>query len=347
MPAYRFRQEELFAFADQVYSSENGDSRKLKFLYNQSGIDFRHSVIPDFNLAVEHRQFFPPSDDLEPFPDVEHRMRWYNNHALNLSANAILQCLEGKIELKQVTHLITVSCTGMCAPGLDLQLVEHLGLPVDVNRTSVNFMGCYAAVHAMKIGDAFCKEPGSHVLIVCTELCTLHFQKNKNQDNITSSLLFADGCAAMLMQPDSVRQGIRLLNFYSELLTEGKKDMAWDIGRSGFLMTLSAEIPRLIRQHFPAVAKRAIGKAGLNLSDIRQWCIHPGGKKILEAIRDSMNFEEDELCNSFTVLRDYGNMSSATILFVLKRMMEKPSQALFGAAFGPGLTVETFTATYD
>lgn len=350
VPSNLYSQEELFAFADSVYCQNATDSRKLKFLYHQSGIANRYSVIPDFNATDTPGKFFPDSPDLEPFPGIEKRMEWFNREAVQLSTNAIKECISGKIEPNQITHLITVSCTGLSAPGLDLQIMDALALPGNIIRTSVNFMGCYAAIHALKMADAFCRSTdNSNIIIVCTELCTLHFQKKVTPDNITSSLLFADGCAAVLVQP-SGRTGIRLNNFYSELFSEGKKDMAWEVGSTGFQMTLSAEVPSIIKMNFADVTDKALRQTENSRAEVKEWCIHPGGRKILESIASCLEIDKECLHDSYDVLNDYGNMSSATVLFVLKRILDrKPanSSLIFGAAFGPGLTVETFTATYD
>lgn len=355
VPDHRYQQDQLFSFADRVYSGDATDSRKLKYLYNHSGIAERYSVLPDFGCSSEDRIFFPPSQDLEPFPSIEKRMQLFDRYAAELSAKAIDDCITGTIKRSDITHLITVSCTGISAPGLDLQVMEILGLPRQLNRTSVNFMGCYAAIHAMKLADAFCsREKDAKVIVVCTELCTLHFQKTISTDNITSSLLFGDGCAAMLMQSDeSAHKGIRIKTFYSDVSTKGKQDMAWQLSSSGFLMTLTGYVPGLLKEDFHALTKDALAHAGINVADVSNWCIHPGGKKILEAISTSLEIEPAALQHSYDVLRDFGNMSSATILFVLKKILtecesmpHKPAN-IFGAAFGPGLTMETFTATYD
>jgi predicted naringenin-chalcone synthase len=165
----------------------------------------------------------------------------YNKKAPLLSIDAIRNCLHEKIQPKEITHLITVSCTGMSAPGLDLQVMELMELNRNIFRTSINFMGCYAAIHALKIADAFCKvDKTAKVMIVCTELCTLHFQRETTMDNIASSLLFGDGSSAVLVTSDEADgDGLYIDRFYSEIIPKGKRDMAWELSSSGFLMTLS------------------------------------------------------------------------------------------------------------
>jgi len=355
VPAYRHEQMNIQQFMQRAYAMNDQENRKLRFLYHHSGIDYRYSVVSDYSRPIHDWKFFPPTENLEPFPSLEQRMNWFNRHAAPLSVDAIRDCIDSKQLHSAITHLITVSCTGMSAPGLDLQIMELMDLPKTIYRTSVNFMGCYAAIHALKLADSICKsEPDSKVLVVCTELCTLHFQREPTHDNIASGLLFGDGAAAMLLTSDKDKhKGFELVTFYSEVVTKGKKDMAWELSSSGFLMTLSGYIPELIEEDFEQLVSRSLGKAGLSKTDIHHWCIHPGGKRILESIEKSLGFASGNLQHSYKVLKQYGNMSSATILFVLKSMADdikhrrsdKPETAM-GAAFGPGLTMETFIATY-
>jgi predicted naringenin-chalcone synthase len=295
-------------------------------------------------------KFYPHNEALNPFPSLELRMQWYQRYAAPLSAEAIRNCLEGVMHTQEITHLITVSCTGMSAPGLDLQLMEMLYLPKHIFRTSLNFMGCYAAIHALKLADAICKtDTAARVMIVCTELCTLHFQKEATADNIASTLLFGDGSAAALVTHDSFHiKGLHLKDFYSEVVPKGKKDMAWELSSTGFLMTLSGYVPELIEEDFEQLVQCALLQAGVHKEDISQWCIHPGGKRIVEAIQKSLGLMPDDLQASYKVLKEYGNMSSPTILFVLKELMQQQAGgSVFAAAFGPGLTMETFTGIYE
>jgi predicted naringenin-chalcone synthase len=334
-----------------AYSLTGPDIRKIRFLYHQSAISTRYSVIPDYSRPVSEWKFYPQTENLEPFPSLETRMQWYHRYAAPLSVDAVRDCLQGSPGASGITHLITVSCTGMSAPGLDLQLMELLDLPRNTWRTSVNFMGCYAAIHALKLADAICNsDPSARVLLVCTELCTLHFQREPTSDNIASSLLFADGSAAALVVHESHQhRGLALAGFYSEVAPKGKKDMAWELSSSGFQMTLSNYVPALIEEDFEALATRALQQAGISAGNVTEWCIHPGGRKILERIAGCLQLPEGALKDSFEVLDQYGNMSSATILFVLKRMMQRLAShqqphTIFGATFGPGLTMETFIA---
>jgi predicted naringenin-chalcone synthase len=356
VPAYKHEQNDICVFADSIYHNDAADSRKYRFLYNHSGIETRYSVIPDYHSPVEERRFFPKTEDLEPFPDMDLRMKWYADNACELSLKAIRKCIAGKIDKAEITHLITVSCTGMSAPGLDLEIMEMMDLNSNIFRTSVNFMGCYAAIHALKLADALCRSSDhANVVIVCTELCTLHFQKENSVDNIMSTILFGDGCAAALIQKNESRQkGIRLNSFFSHVAFKGKSDMSWALSSSGFLLTLSGYVPDLLKEDFDTLVTRALAESGINKVDITHWCIHPGGKKILEAIEKSVSLPADSLKHSYNVLKNYGNMSSPSILFVLQRIFDEVRNSkesgpakIFAAAFGPGLTMETFIASYD
>ena len=355
LPEYKHDQNDILHFMQNVYAMNETEKRTLRFLYHKSAISYRYSVIPDYSLNANDWQFYPATENLDPFPGIDLRMKWYAKNAGKLSINAVEKCISDKINKNEITHLITVSCTGMSAPGLDLEIMEAMDLPPTIFRTSVNFMGCYAAIHAMKLADSFCKsDKNTKVLIVCTELCTLHFQKENSIDNIASSLLFGDGSAAILVVNDEYDlSGIKMKNFYSEVALKGKKEMSWEISSSGFLMTLSGYVPDLIEQDFAGLLKNALQHAGKEESDITHWCIHPGGKRILDVIEKSTSITEEDMKYSLDVLHDYGNMSSPTILFVLKEIMDSlennkmPGVNIFGAAFGPGLTMETFILGND
>lgn len=354
VPQHKHRQQDILHFMKQVYAMNETENRKLKFLYHQSGIENRYSVISDYSKPVSEWKFYPHTENLEPFPTIEQRMQWFNKYAAPLSVDAIRNCMEHKIHPHEVTHLITVSCTGMSAPGLDLQVMDLMDLPKNIYRTSVNFMGCYAAIHALKMANSICNsEKEAKVMIVCTELCTLHFQREATVDNITSSMLFGDGSAAVLVTHDSFAQnGLVIKDFYSEIISRGKKDMAWELSSSGFLMTLSGYIPELIEEDFESLVSKSLQKSGTKKEGIAHWCIHPGGKRILEAIHKSLQLESNALKPCYDVLHNYGNMSSPTILFVLKEILHSPLSLgrgvggeVFAAAFGPGLTMETFVAS--
>ncbi len=348
VPEFCHRQEDIVHFMSTVYGIDDIEKRKLSYLYKHSDIEKRYSVIDDFGLAANEWDFVP-QNPAAPFPNMEERMAVYNQTAPGLSIKAIASCVSGHIVPTEITHLITVSCTGMSAPGLDLQIAEAMGLAPNIFRTSVNFMGCYAAVHGLKLAKLICDStPNANVVVVATELCTIHFQKEYTPDNVASSLLFADGCAAVLVS-NTVTSGnsLALKGFYSHVQYKGKKDMAWELSSKGFLMTLSGYIPHLVEEDINSLVDNALQYYGLAMDDITNWCIHPGGKKILDVIEKKLQLGKEALQIPRKILSEYGNMSSPTILFVLQQCMQapaKPNTNIFGLAFGPGLTMETFIA---
>ena len=344
LPQYCHQQKDILQFMQEIYGLDDAGKRILSFLYKQSGINTRYSVISDYHAPKEDWNFIPTEKNAA-FPFLEKRMTVYKNEALPLSIQAIENCLKDIMNPTGITHLITVSCTGMSAPGLDLEIMEAMNLSPGIFRSSVNFMGCYAAVHALKQAKMICDSTANaNVMIVATELCTLHFQQEYSQDNAASSLLFSDGSAAVLVSNcHPLKTNLSLQHFFSQVAFKGKKDMAWELGSQGFLMTLSGYIPQLIEEDISGLVDSAL----LTTKDITHWCIHPGGRKIVDLIQKELKLDEHALDHSRNVLAKYGNMSSPTILFVLKEIMEqlddKPA-TVFGVAFGPGLTMETFIA---
>lgn len=350
VPPHEHLQESILHFMQDMYELNNDDKRKLAFLYHQSHIQTRYSCVADYGLPRADWSFIPKNAE-DAFPAIDARMQLYQKASLPLTIEAVEKCITGIILPNEITHLITVSCTGMSAPGLDLQVAEAMHLSPNIFRTSVNFMGCYAAIHGMKLAKMICDSSTTtaNVIVVCTELCTLHFQKEFTADNAASSLLFADGSAAVLLSNINITSNsLTLQNFHSQIAYQGKKDMAWELSSKGFLMTLSGYIPQLIEHDIDALVDGALQQNNLTKDDITHWCIHPGGRKIVDVIERQLQLDTDALQTSRKVLYKYGNMSSPTILFVLKEMMDATiptGSNIFGVAFGPGLTMETFTAT--
>jgi len=346
VPEFCHKQSDILHFMQGIYGLNEDDKRKLAFLYNHSGIDTRYSVIKDYGVPSADRNFIPVEPGA-PFPILEQRLEIYDREAVIISKKAITDCLQNFITPQQVTHLITVSCTGMSAPGLDLQLMSEMELAPTIFRTSVNFMGCYAAIHALKLAKMICDSTkNANVVIVATELCTLHFQKEYTADNAASSLLFADGCAAVLISNCiQSANSLSIRGFYSYVEQKGKADMAWQLSSKGFLMTLSGYVPQLIQEDISRLVEAAVENEGLHLSDITHWCMHPGGKRILDLVQKKLDLSNNDLAYSRDILLRYGNMSSPTVLFVLQKIMDNLDKApakILGMAFGPGLTMESF-----
>ena len=271
------------------------------------------------------------------FPDTETRMRFYRAHALPLAKRA-LDGLNLHARKDDITHLILTTCTGFYAPGLDIEVVEHYGLRSSVERTIVGFMGCYAGMNALKLARHIVRsDAGAHVLILNLELCTLHLQKTDSLEQMLSFLIFADGCSASIVSAEP--KGIEMQSFTSAVMPDSADQITWAIGGSGFDMNLSGKVPGTIAAGLPGCLNNILDGHGAD--KFRHWAIHPGGRTILDAVRSGADLQEDLLQSSRRVLRNYGNMSSATIMFVLKDIMRQGIGRGCGMAFGPGLTVES------
>lgn len=314
-------------------------------LNNQRDKDLFHRMVK--RSEIEHRySVLPPSQEpekldennfynLDGFPGTQERMALYEAQALPLATRA----LQG-LDLRHISHLLLTSCTGFYAPGLDWQIVKELNLNPSVERTIVGFMGCHAAINALKLARHIVRsDVAARVLIVNLELCTLHLQKTNALEEILSYLLFADGCAASVISGEPV--GLHLKSFHSLFLPGTDNYITWNIGDTGFEMVLKGEVPGEISRNLPKNTRTILAEHHAN--DIAHWAVHPGGRTILDAVEEGLALDKSKLKFSRDVLRDYGNMSSATIMFVLKDMMEEKEGQELGCAlaFGPGLTVES------
>ena len=347
VPEHRIEQRHIADFMARAHGFDQEQTTKLYALYRASGISFRHSVISDYaSLAPTDWTFYPKSEDLRPFPSTGTRSDLYQDHALALSLQSVNNCLEQtSVEAKDITHLITISCTGMYAPGLDIALVKALTMNKKVQRTCINFMGCYAAITGIKTADTICRSnPNAKVLVVATELCTIHFQNKTDDDHLLANAIFGDGSAALLVTGHNEGlHGLSPAAFHCDLLSEGEEDMAGNIGDFGFEMRLSAYVPELLQGGVNALLNSLTKEL---YEPVRHFAIHPGGKKILKVIEEELGIDKADNLPAHEVLRNYGNMSSPTILFVLKEVMKNlngknKGEHVLSMAFGPGLTLES------
>ncbi|KTD24752.1 Naringenin-chalcone synthase [Legionella lansingensis] len=347
-PPYKRDQREIADLICQGFKLKPAERRLVKAIYKSCGIQQRYSVLSDYGKSPEEFDFLPNDADA-PLPSTGARMRIYKDHALTLALNAIENCLTGRPDFnkKAITHLITVSCTGMYAPGLDIEIIHHLGLNPTTQRTAINFMGCYGAFNGIKVADAVCKTNiNAKVLVVCIELCTIHFQRNQTTENIISNAIFADGAAAALIEVrGKTKSYLALESFYCDLIPQTQEEMAWHISDSGFDIVLSSYVPEIIKSGIAIFAENLLKTVSWSFVDIDYYAIHPGGLKILQACEEALNITPEDNNHSYAILREFGNMSSATVLFVLKRLWanlnEKDNKKnIFSCAFGPGLTLE-------
>lgn len=342
VPQFQIKQDHVFEFMAAAHGLEGRDKERLKALYRVSSIKTRHSVVPDYGtLDKTQWQLYPPNNELSPFPTTKERNDLYRKSALPLASAAINDCI-GDFDKNQITHLITVSCTGLYAPGLDIDLVNHFGLNPEIERTCINYMGCYAAITALRNANAICKaNEKAKVLIVCVELCTLHFQKEKDENNLIANAIFSDGAAAALVSNDITENThLKIDNFLSRIYPNGHEEMAWNIGNNGFEMKLTTYVPDLIES---GIEKLMVD---LGAKETNMYAVHPGGKRILDVVEKSLGIEKASNRYAHKVLKNYGNMSSPTILFVLKEIIndlkdQDKGNTIGTMAFGPGLTIET------
>jgi alpha-pyrone synthase len=314
------------------------DRRRLVLfdrMAERSGIAHRYSFLePAANGAAVDREGFYR---LGSFPDTAARMKKFERFAPDLAVQAVDKLLAAE-DRSRITHVIVTSCTGFSAPGIDLALIERCGLKPSVERTMVGFMGCYAAINALKLARHIVRsEPKSRVLAVNLELCTLHLHETDNLEEILSFLLFADGCATALVSAEP--KGVEISSFHATLVPGTRELIRWHIGEQGFDMVLSGAVPGAIRHALTNSRDEILGGA----NDIELWAVHPGGRTVLDSVEQAFALEPTALAASRSVLNDYGNMSSGTVMFVLDRVMGAAQKGQRGCAmsFGPGLVAET------
>ena len=350
LPSHRLSQAESAAMAQRLSATNDAQAILLRRLQRRSGVAFRHSV-----LLAEAAGALP---DRLPFyadanPTTAERMARFAAEAGPLALRATSAALAAAaVEPEAITHLITVCCTGFQAPGFDLDLIQGLPLHPNVARTQVGFMGCHGALNGLRVAHAFgAADAGARVLLCALELCSLHQQLGWHPERVVANALFADGAAATVLaaaDPPSAGGGPgqaappwRLLASGSTVLPDSADAMAWTIGDHGFEMGLSPRVPALIAARLAPWLDGWLDAQGLDRAAIGSWALHPGGPRLLESVRECLDLPASAIEPSTAVLRECGNMSSATILFILDRLQRAgaplPCVAL---AFGPGLCVE-------
>ena len=307
-------------------------------LAGRAGIDHRWSVLPRTDGGGSPVQ--PGGFYHGPMPSTARRMAIYAQKAPELALAAI-DALARQTPMDGITHLVVASCTGFVAPGIDQIIATRLGLSPSIERTLVGFMGCYAAVAALRVAHHIARsDPQARVLVVTVELSSLHLTAVNDLESILAALQFSDGAAAALVSARPA--GLRLDRFFSATLPDSAGLIQWAIGDTGFEMTLSGQVPQRISH---ALQEPALRAALLNGSDPAEleWAVHPGGRAILDAVENGLGLGTTALALSRSVLARFGNMSSSTLLFVLADLMAQPGRDRGAAmAFGPGLAVEGF-----
>lgn len=324
----------------------------LPLLYQQAGLQTRHLVLGDAvvrdvlqGTRDSGSAFLPTGRDDDHGPTTAERMRHYAEEALPLAEQACREALaRAELTARGVTHLVTVSCTGFHAPGVDVGLIKVLGLPATVERTHVGYMGCHGALNGLRVARALgSAEPEARVLLCAVELCSLHYHYGWDPQKMVANALFADGAAAVVGASGAAvpARAWRLAATGAHLFPDSEAAMTWTIGDHGFEMTLSKRVPELIAAHLRPWLEGWLRQHALRLDEVGSWAVHPGGPRILDAVEDALDLPGAALAASRQVLAACGNMSSPTVLFILDRLRRagapRPCVAL---GFGPGLHAE-------
>ena len=348
VPPIAYSQDRILEVMKAWHGNERRVSRLLDGIYRASAIEQRHSVVDDFHPGGRGGLFTDPGSETFRDPSTGERNDVYAREAGGLASRAAAGAFdrEGSASPAAVTHLITVSCTGFYAPGVDLDVVRALGVRANVERYHLGFMGCYGAFPALRLARSIClADRGAVVLVVAVELCTVHLQAGAASDELLAASVFADGAAAALVSGSRPPgPSYRLTAFNSALAEDARDDMAWAIGDTGFRMALSSRIPGIVEREVGAALAPLWASAGIVAEDMAGWAVHPGGRAILDSVEAALCLPADSLSASREVLARYGNMSSASVLFVLERLLSSDHRVdgpVTAAAFGPGLVVES------
>jgi predicted naringenin-chalcone synthase len=350
LPDCVFTQEDAVCVA-QMLCQDPRQAPLVPVLFRQTEIVKRHlildrQVIRDIIAGTRHSQspflLKGPVDD--PGPTTQERMQIYNDNAFPLALTAAQQALtEAGVAAEEITHVVTVSCTGFSAPGVDIALIKALGLPATTERTHVGFMGCHGALNGLRVARTITgAEPNARVLLCAVECCSMHFHYGWDPKKVVSNALFGDGAAALVGVNGAGRDASwRVAANGARLFPDCEYAMTWNIGNHGFDMTLSTKVPNLIEANLRPWLESWLARHGLTIGDIASWAIHPGGPRILNAVAETLGLETAATAVSHEVLTQHGNMSSPTVLFILDRLRRSgAARPCVAMGFGPGLAAE-------
>ncbi|MDR9855307.1 type III polyketide synthase [Paenibacillus sp. VCA1] len=351
IPPYKLEQDKVFQKIEDSCKYHSDLMRWARRIFRQNGVESRYTVEPDFLRPAGECRYLPDGPGV-PVPTTAERMGSYERESVPLAVHAAREAMaDARIHPENVTHLITVSCTGQFLPGLDSILLQELGLSMRVNRIPLQFQGCHAGLKAIQLARNIAESMEEHtVLVVCVELCTIHFQPPTSRDALFGASFFGDGASACVIQAASSRQeNVFLLGQgHSVLVPDSREEMIWRVGDHGFDLYLSPAIPKLLKSFLREEIQFLLDDRELPFL----WAVHPGGRGIVDAVQDIFALNDAQVSFSRNVLKHVGNLSSATILFVFKEMKnelvkQRKAQAEgISLAFGPGLTAELLAFTY-
>ena len=346
-PPYKVTQQKAASELKKRMAGTNAVGRLIDMAAAHSGINERFIVIPDAEESSDEKFFSSGSGYFSP--DTKMRMDKYEHWSKELAKNAVKGLME-KTQFKagDLNKLITISCTGFFAPGLDYYLINEFNFPLNIKRTNIGFMGCAASIIGFNNALEYLKsEKESNTIVVSLELCSIHLQTEPTRDNILANMIFADGCAAALFSnSDKYESDSKLIPVFTKslLFEKSEKYMGWKIGNFGFEMMLSSELPKIILNEAVPSLIKILEKEDIDYKKIKYWALHPGGRAILDSLQNGLNLSDEQMSASREVLKNYGNMSSVSILFVLKELIDnhnmESGEICCAAAFGPGLTME-------
>ena len=361
-PDYSIEQSDAVAFAQEIGITSRW-LNALPALYRKSGVRRRGSVLLKAadGAPMTRQSFFPKATTENPFgPTTSERMSQYAEHAGPLAAKSAQLAIDRlPVQTSQITHLVTVSCTGFVSPGIDHQLIQTLSLPPTVQRTHIGFMGCHGAINGLRAAKSIAEsDPDAIVLVTAVELCSLHQQYTEDPQQLVANSLFADGAASAIVaaRPPFIETTMdnasssdsrcwQVVSSFSFYIPNTADTMSWKIGDYGFAMQLSPEVPQIIKEQLSAPTCQWLKNHGLDPFDHSNelaWVVHPGGPRILDAVAEAFKLDEQRIVLSRRVLSEHGNMSSPTLLFILDQMPVREMSAPYciAIAFGPGLHAE-------
>ncbi|XZE43325.1 type III polyketide synthase [Pirellulaceae bacterium SH467] len=354
LPSVGIDQENAARLASRLEISERWN-HALPALYRKSGVDHRYSVLlREEKESDEIPQDFYLSRTETPYgPTTSQRMAAYERYAPQLLEGACRSAIEiAGISPIDIRNLITVSCTGFCSPGIDHQLMGAIGMSPLVQRMHVGFMGCHGMINGLRAADAVVRADSNAIAIVgAVELCSLHQQYTDDPQQLVANALFADGAAGVVVVHRDhaladTGKGWEILSTHSIWIPGTDRFMSWKISDHGFVMQLSPEVPNVLRNSLCEPVSRWLSSQGLSIEQIDHWAIHPGGPRILDACEAAFQLPASKVEDSRAVLRECGNMSSPTVIFILERITAglnpvstTPVHCLV-IAFGPGLHAE-------
>ena len=343
---HAMEQAKAAEIASELSGTDAKGTRRMNAVFRRAGVDRRSGVsMIEVDGRLEHRWLAERQNGWEPCPGTGERVAQFMEIAPDMACTASRNALEqAKIDPSEVTHIVTASCTGFASPGVDHMIIDRLGLPRATRRTNVGFMGCHAALNALRVAMAFARsEPDAVVLVCCIEVCSIHFQGGESRDAMLANALFADGSAAAVVSSRTPHSGHapELHATASEFLPDSTDAMTWTVTDDGFQMTLDPSVPDHLESTVGGWVEGWLGDLDHTVSGIGSWAIHPGGPQIIDAVRDALGIDESMCRASREILARHGNMSSPTILFILERFMREAMPRPWGVlAFGPGLSAE-------